>query len=123
MGDGATRRRNTVVGSAEPTKPTGFFSSLLNGLMTVESVLDRIQQKMETTMAQLQNFKDLLAAVDAETTRISDKITDLVAQLAAGGMTDAQEAEVLAGLTAAADRLKTIGADPADPIPVEPPVV
>lgn len=95
---------------------------LLKTLTLIESVLDRIQQKLEKSMATLQNFKDLLGAVDVETTRIGTRVEDLVAKLEAGGMTDAEEAEVFAGLTAVADRLKTIGANPADPIPVEPPV-
>lgn len=94
----------------------------LNSLLRIETALDRIQQKLETAMATLTSFKDLLAAVDAETNRIAAKIQSLVDQLAAGGMTEAEEAEALSGLTAVADRLKTIGADPANPIPVEPPV-
>lgn len=71
-------------------------------------------------MATLQNFKDLLAGVDEETNRIAAKIDELVAKLEAGGMSEAEEAEALEGLTAVADRLKTIGADPADPIPAPP---
>ena len=94
-----------------------FFHRLLETLLTIETTLDRIQQKMETTMATLQNFKDLLAAVDTETNRIAAKIQSLVDSLGGGGMTDAQEAEALAGLSAVADRLKTIGADPTNPVP------
>ncbi len=93
------------------------LTRILHSLLQIESSLDRIQQKLETTMATLQNFKDLLAAVDVETNRIAAKIAALVAQLEAGGMTDAEEAEVLAGLSAQVDRLKTIGADSSNPIP------
>ncbi len=71
-------------------------------------------------MANLQDFKDALAKVDAETTRIGDYIKQLVDQLKAGGMTDAQEAEALAGLTAAADRLKAVGTSVEEPVPTEP---
>ncbi len=72
-------------------------------------------------MATAQNFKDLLAAIDAETTRIATKIEDLLAQLqAGGGMTSAEETEALAGLQTVADHLKTIGVDPANPVPTPP---
>jgi len=100
-----------------------FFRQLLKQLKQVNTVLDHIQQKMETMMATLQNFKDLLAAVDAETNRIAAKIQALVDQLSAGGMSDAEEAEALAGLSAVADRLKTIRADPSNPVPTEPPTI
>lgn len=98
-----------------------FFKKLLKQLLLTDKVLDHIQQKMETIMASLQNFKDLLAAVDAETNRIAAKIQSLVDGLSGGGMTDAEEAEALAGLSAVADRLKTIGADPSNPVPPVPP--
>lgn len=94
-----------------------FFRKFLATLIEIETTLDRIQQKMETMMPTLQNFKDLLAAVDAETNRIAAKIQSLVDQLGGGGMSDAEEAEALAGLSAVADRLKTIGADPSNPVP------
>ncbi len=72
-------------------------------------------------MATLQSFKDLLTAIDAETNRIAAKIDELVAKLGAGGMTEAEEAEALASLSAVSDRLKTIGTDPANPIPTPEP--
>ncbi len=93
---------------------------LLKTLLLIESALDRIQQKQEKIMANLQTFKDLLAAVDEETTRIADKIEALVAQLESGSLSEAEEAEVLVGLQAQVDRLKTIGHDPADPVPPVP---
>ncbi len=94
---------------------------ILSYLRSVSRELDNIQTKLENTMATLQNFKDLLDAIDTETTRIAAKIDELVAKLAAGGMTEAEEAEVLAGLSAVSDHLKTIGADPVNPIPTPEP--
>jgi len=99
-----------------------FFRQLLKTLKQIESALDRIQQKADKAMATLQSFKDLLTAVDAETNRIAAKIDELVAKLEAGGMSEAEEAEALEGLSAVAERLKTIGANAADPIPPEPTV-
>lgn len=79
------------------------------------------QHQMEIRiMATLTTFAELLAAIDAETTRIGVKIQTLIDQLAAGGLSAEDEATVLAGLGAAADKLKGIGVDPADPVPADP---
>lgn len=70
-------------------------------------------------MATKADFDALLAAVDAETTRIANKIQELIDRLGQGGLTVEEEAAVLTELSAASARLRTIGADPADPVPVE----
>jgi hypothetical protein len=56
-------------------------------------------------------FQETLASIDQETTRVGVKIDELVAKLQTGGLSAEEEAEVLAGLTAAADKLKAIGKD------------
>jgi hypothetical protein len=66
----------------------------------------------EQIMSRLDDFQAALSSIDAETTRIGNKINDLVSQLQRTDLTDAQEADVLNQLTAATDRLKAIGADP-----------
>lgn len=68
-------------------------------------------------MAELTDFKAALAKVDAETTRIGELIKKLVDQLANGGLTAEQEAEALAGLKAAGEKLAGIGADAENPVP------
>ncbi len=68
-------------------------------------------------MAIPQSWADLIAAFDAETTRIANKIQELLDKIAAGGMSAAEEAETQAGIQAQVDRLRTIGADQANPIP------
>jgi len=73
-------------------------------------------------MARPQSWNDLLAAFDAETTRIATKIQALLDQIAAGGMTAEEETAVQADLQAQVDRLKAIGTDPTEPIPPVPPV-
>jgi hypothetical protein len=98
---------------------------MLNALVsfTLAAVLLALlrQHQMEVRiMASLNTFTELLTAVDAETTRIGAKIQTLIDQLAAGGLSAEEEATVLAGLGAAADKLKGIGVDPADPVPVDP---
>lgn len=94
---------------------------LLKFLVEIDERLDQIQQKLETAMATLQSFKDLLAAVDVETNRIAAKIDEFVAKEKAGDMSAAEETQALDGLTAVADRLRTIGANPTDPVPPVPP--
>ncbi len=68
-------------------------------------------------MATKTEFDALVAAIDAETTRIGNKIQDLLAQIAAGGLTPAEEQAALDAIGAAAERLKLVGADPAAPVP------
>ena len=73
------------------------------------------------------DFDALVAAIDAETTRIGQKILDLLAKIAAGGMSPEEEQAALDSIAAAAERLKLVGADVDNPIPppeppVEPPV-
>lgn len=63
------------------------------------------------------DFDALFAAVDTEATRIGLKFEDLLAKLAAGGMTPAEEAAALAEGARLVAKLKTLGADPADPVP------
>jgi septation ring formation regulator EzrA len=80
-------------------------------------VLKAIAELRREFMASVQQFQDALAAVDAETTRIGELIAQLVSQLNRTDLTEAQEAEILASLTAASNRLKTVGADVTNPVP------
>jgi hypothetical protein len=64
-----------------------------------------------------------IKAIDDETTRIGTKVEELVAKLAAGGMDKAEEAAHLAQLDALGKRMKTIAADPTDPVPEPTPEV
>jgi len=89
----------------------------LKKLKKIEQSLDRIQLKMEKIVMSTQQFKDAMAEIDAETTRIATKITELLEKLASGGMTAAEEAEAFAAIRAHAERLKLIGHDPTNPVP------
>jgi hypothetical protein len=82
---------------------------ILRSLLEIERVLDRCLIKGELLMAQLTDFQTLLTAIDIETTRIATKIAELVAKLAVGGLTQAEEAQVFADVTTHLDHLKSIG--------------
>lgn len=73
---------------------------------------------MATTKAQ---FDQVLSEIDVETTRIATKVLDLLAQIQAGGMSPADEDAAFAAAQAQLAKLKTIGADPENPVPVEEP--
>jgi len=94
-----------------------FQPSLTRETRTILAALAAMRSEI---MATLEQFKAALSAVDAETTRIGDYIATLLAQLNRTDLTEAQEAEVLAGLQAAADRLKTVGTSVEQPVPTTP---
>jgi hypothetical protein len=62
-------------------------------------------------MANVQDYRDLLAEADAETNRIAQRIADLMAGVVAG-LTEADAAEIKAGLQAEVDKLKGVGTVP-----------
>lgn len=66
----------------------------------------------------MSQLEDLVLALDAETTAVAVRLDKLSADLAAA-LADgtAPKPETLAALTAISDRLKSLGADPAAPIP------
>lgn len=84
---------------------------LLAYLHQIEKTLDSCLVKGNELMALVDTMRAKFIEIDQETTRIGLKIDELVAKLAAGGMTEEQEAEVLASLTSHADRLKQVGTD------------
>lgn len=64
---------------------------------------------------------DLTAAIDAETNAVASRLDALKAELAAAvAAGQAPTAEQLAKLSAISDRLKSLGSDPAQPIPPAP---
>ena len=70
-------------------------------------------------MAQLE---DLVSALDAETNAVAAKLDHLSAELAAAvAAGQAPKPETLAALAAVSDRLKSLGADPAAPLPAPAP--
>lgn len=81
-----------------------------------------VWQRLNVLEARIMDqFTEVLDRIDTATTEVAIEIRDLRDQLTAGGLTPAQEADVLARLGAAADRLEGIATDPDDPVP-KPPV-
>jgi hypothetical protein len=91
----------------------GVLDRLLTpwSLAPVLTRLDQLEKKI------MERFETVLSEIDTATTEIAAELTALRDQLAAGGLTPEQEAEVLTKLEAAATRLKGIAADPEAPVP------
>ncbi len=94
----------------------GYFDDtrILN---EVRDLRNELRDFRRVVMAKLADFQAALEAVDAETTRIAGYIQELLAKLAAGGLTEEEESTVLANLGAAAERLKGVGVSPETPVP------
>lgn len=87
-------------------------------LRSLEVKISQLISKQEIFMASTkQDFDSLREAMDNETNRLAAKMQELIDKVATGGMTEAEEADVLAQFTAVKDRLASLGADPAEPIP------
>jgi uncharacterized coiled-coil protein SlyX len=91
---------------------TDFLQSLnIRNLYHQLTEHDRRLTGLERKMSQL---TDVIASMDADTTRIAAKIDDITTRLNAG------DASAAAELGPIADRLKALGSDPDNPVPVDP---
>lgn len=86
-----------------------YFQSL--NIRNLSKKLSEHDQRLARLEHKMSSLTDVIAEMDADTTRIAAKIADIQARLDAG---DASAASELGPL---ADRLKTLGADPANPVP------
>lgn len=82
-----------------------------------KDTLRAISELKGLLMATVEQFQAALTKIDAATTKIAAEIAELTKQLARKDMTEAQEADVLAALNAAADKLAAIGGDVENPTP------
>lgn len=80
-------------------------------------VLHELRDLRREIMAKLEDFEAALKAVDDETTRIGNLIQELTEQLNRTDLTAEQEAEILAKLSAAGERLKGVGTSVEEPVP------
>lgn len=68
-------------------------------------------------MPTIQEFNAVMKAIDDETNRIAAKVTDLLQQVASGGLTATEEAALLETAQAELAKLQGIAADPTNPVP------
>ncbi len=81
-------------------------------------IIHRITRVQKTMTDTNQALLDLAAALDAETNDVAARLDHLSAQLASAlSNGQAPKAETIAALQGISDRLKSLGADPAAPIP------
>ena len=81
---------------------------LLTRLGDAETVLDRLQQKMEHIIMAEKTIAELLAAIDVATTGVANRIQALIDQLS-NDTTTSELAAAKAGLQAEVDRLTAMG--------------
>ena len=93
----------------------------IDGVFKVVRLLEEQAAKIESIMATLQDFKDLLTRVDAATTNIAEDLKRLAAQVEAGGLSEKDEFEISEALKLAAEKLEAVAAVNPEPV-VEPPV-
>ena len=87
---------------------------------TISEILINQNNKLNKIMAKQEDFDAVLTRIDAATTDIADDLKGLRDEIKNAGLPSDVEDSVLSKLTAAADKLEGIAADPQDPIPTEP---
>lgn len=90
-------------------------------LIVALDMLKNQGRKIESIMANLQDFKDMLTRVDAATNNIADDLKRLAAQIEAGGLSAKDEFEISEALKLAAEKLEAVAAVNPEP-ESEPPV-
>jgi uncharacterized coiled-coil protein SlyX len=88
---------------------TDLFQSL--NIRNLYHQLVEHNQRLTRLEREMSKLTDMIAEMDADTTRIAAKIDDITARLNAGDTSAAAE------LGPIANRLKALGADPDNPVP------
>lgn len=87
----------------------------------IEAKLDGLIARGETQMTDIKDVKAIVAEIDSATNAVAAKLDAQAKRIeeliAAGGATPEQLAELATSLTTERDRLQTLGADPANPVP------
>lgn len=78
---------------------------------------DCLKRKVDYLMKNAEEFSAAIAAIDAETTRIADKLEELFDRITEGGMTAEEEDATYAELGGLLTRMRSIGHDPVNPVP------
>jgi dissimilatory sulfite reductase (desulfoviridin) alpha/beta subunit len=82
--------------------------------------LDQIREGIAILMASQEEFDTVLQRIDSATTNIAGDLTALRDLVATMGLNAEQETAIVTALSAAADKLEGIAADPEQPVPEEP---
>jgi hypothetical protein len=93
----------------------------LGGIERIEYLVRGVVTMLHKEGAQLMAFKQdidtLVAQINSETDQIASRIDGLAAQLKSGGTSAADQTAITSELTQISTRLKSLGSDPANPIP------
>lgn len=89
-------------------------------LIVALDMLKNQGRQIQTIMANLQEFKDLLTRVDEATNNIADDLKRLAAQIEAGGLSAKDEFEISEALKLAAEKLEQVAAVVPEPEPETP---
>ena len=98
-----------------------FRRHVVEALEAINAVAVETREKVENLMASVDQLLAGMLEIDAETTRIAGVLADLMAQLASG-LTPEESATVQAAIEANLARLRALGADPMNPVPLPDPV-
>lgn len=93
------------------------------GFMEVISGIRTLIAGQEQIMATMNQYQEALTRIDTATTRIGADITTLLGRITGGGLTDAEEAEVLTQIGQRAAALEAIADSVENPVPPLPPPV
>lgn len=88
----------------------GFLYSIVHLHLFVNEIKTHI-------MATKQEFVDLITQIQDSVANVADDIRRLTDQIGTGGLTEAEEADVLAQLRSAADQLSAVTAQTPEPSP------
>jgi uncharacterized coiled-coil protein SlyX len=91
---------------------TDFLQSL--NIRNLYHQLAEHNQRLTRLERKMSKLTDVIAEMDSYTTRLAAKMDDIMARL------DAGDASAAAELRPIADRLKALGSDPDNPVPVDP---
>lgn len=86
-------------------------------LQEIKALLIELKSQGDSIVATLADFQTALTRIDTATTEIAADIQRLLDKIAAGGLSDTEEAQVLAQIGTLAERLEGIGASVENPVP------
>lgn len=86
----------------------------------LDRIEDLLQQLLEGQDISMSQIDDVITALNTNTNAVAARLDQMIAEIAADKASTVSAAQ-LASLTAISDHLKTLGSDPAAPVPTPPP--